>query len=284
MGKLKIEKKYKTFSYKKFFIVLTSLFLAAIYISPLYVLITNSFKTQKGFFQSVISLPNKETFTMENYKNAFSKLNYVKSFSNSLYITIVSVALILLFSSMAAWILVRTDSKISKIIFVSFSIAILIPFQSTMLPLMMVSKKLNLLNPAGLILMYVGFGMSFSIFTIHGFIKNIPKELEEAAIIDGCNFLQLFFRIVVPLLKVILISVAVLNIIWIWNDYLLPSIVLKNPEDKTLPLMTYNFFGEYSKKWDLATAALFMCVIPVIVFYSLAQKYIISGITEGSIK
>ena len=255
-----------------------------IYISPIYILITNSLKTQKGFFESVISLPSKETFTIENYKDAFFKLNYFKSFFNSLYITVISVVLILLFSSMAAWVLVRTRSKISKIIFVSFSFAILIPFQSTMLPLMMVSKRLKLLNPLGLIFMYVGFGMSLSIFIIHGFIKNIPKELEEAAIIDGCSFIQLFFKIVLPLLKVVLISVAILNIIWIWNDYLLPSIVLTQAKDKTLPLMTYTFFGEYSKKWDLATAALFMCIIPIIVFYSWTQKYIISGITEGSIK
>ena len=277
-------KEKKSFSFKKFFIGLFGFLLAMIYISPIYILITNSLKTQKGFFESVISLPSKETFTIENYKDAFFKLNYFKSFFNSLYITVISVVLILLFSSMAAWVLVRTRSKISKIIFVSFSFAILIPFQSTMLPLMMVSKRLKLLNPLGLIFMYVGFGMSLSIFIIHGFIKNIPKELEEAAIIDGCSFIQLFFKIVLPLLKVVLISVAILNIIWIWNDYLLPSIVLTQAKDKTLPLMTYTFFGEYSKKWDLATAALFMCIIPIIVFYSWTQKYIISGITEGSIK
>ena len=280
----KIKNNNKKFSFKRLFIAILGFVLAIFYISPLYVLLTNSFKTEKGFFESVISLPNKSTFTIENYKNAFSKLNYIGSFFNSLYITLISVFFIILFSSMAAWVLVRTKTKISRLIFILFSFSILIPFQSTMLPLLMVSKKIGLLNPAGLIFMYIGFGVSISIFMIHGFIKNIPKELEEAAIIDGCNQTQVFFKIVLPLLKIILISVGVLNIIWIWNDFLLPSIVLTEAKWKTLPLMTYNFFGEYSKKWDLATAALFICILPVIVFYSWSQKYIISGITEGSIK
>lgn len=272
------------YTIKKLFLALFGFILAILYLFPIYILFINSFKTQKGLFENVISIPNKDTFTIENYKNAFLKLNYFRSFFNSLTITVISVILILLFSSMAAWALVRNKSMSSKIIFGLFSISILIPFQSTMLPLLMITKKIKLLNPVGLIIMYVGFGVSLSIFMIHGFIKNIPKELEEAATIDGCGFFQLFFRIVIPLLKSALISVAILNIIWIWNDFLLPSIVLTEQKWKTLPLMTYNFFGEYSKKWDLATAALFICIIPIIVFYSWTQKYIISGMTEGSIK
>ncbi len=258
--------------------------LAIIYLSPIYVLLINSFKTQKSVSENVLSLPNKETFTIENYKNAFLKLDYLRSFLNSFIITIISVFLILLFSTMAAWALVRTKSKISKVIFGLFSISILIPFQSTMLPLLMISKKIGFLNPVGLIIMYIGFGVSFSIFMIYGFIKNIPKELEEAAKVDGCGFFQLFFKITLPLLKIALICVAILNIIWIWNDFLLPSIVLTKQEWKTLPLVTYNFFGEYEKNWSLATAVLFICILPIIIFYSLTQKYVISGMTKGSIK
>ena len=269
---------------KKFLFVLASVILSIIYIFPIYILILNSFKTQKGLFENVLGLPNKETFTLNNYKEAFSKLNFFHSFFNSLFITVISVILILLVSSMAAWVLVRYKTKISKALFILFTVSMIIPFQCTMLPLLMVSKNVGLLNPIGLIFMYVGFGVGMSIFIMHGFIKNVPEELEEAAVIDGCNVFQLFFVVVMPLLKVILISVAVINVMWIWNDFLLPSIVLLKPEWKTLPLMTYSFFGAYSKEWDLKAAALFMCILPIIVFYLWSQKYVISGITEGSIK
>ncbi len=274
----------KKFKINKLFLTFFGFILAAIYLLPIYILLINSFKTQKGFFENILSIPNKETFTVENYKNAFLKLNFLRSFLNSFAITIISVFFILLFSTMAAWILVRTKTKTSKVIFCLLSISILIPFQSTMLPLLMVFKKIKLLNPIGLIIIYIGFGVSFSIFILHGFIKNIPKELEEAAAIDGCGFFQLFFRIIIPLLKTALIFVSVLNVIWIWNDFLLPSVVLTDQKWKTLPLMTYNFFGEYSKNWDLATAALFICITPIIIFYSWAQKYIVSGMTKWSIK
>ena len=186
---------------------------------------------------------------------------------------------------MAAWVLVRHKNKIGKLIFIVFSVSTLIPFQCVMMPLSSVAKKLHLLNPAGLIFMYVGFGISVSVLMIHGFIKNIPEELEESAIIDGCNVFQLFFLIVMPLLRVILITVAVLNIMWIWNDFLLPFLIIGGKQNwLTLPLKTYNFFSEYAKRWDLASAGLIMCMVPVIVFYICAQKYIIRGITEGAIK
>lgn len=280
----KLNNNKKKFKISKLFLAFFGFILATMYLSPIFILLINSFKTQKGFFENVLSIPNKDTFTVENYKNAFLKLNYLHPFFNSLAITIISVFFILLLSTMAAWALVRTKSKISKVIFGLFSVSILIPFQSTMLPLLMIYKKIGLLNPIGLIIIYIGFGVNFSIFIIQRFIKNIPKELEEAAIIDRCGFFQLFFRIIIPLLKTVLIPVAILNIIWIWNDFLLPSIILTEQKWKTLPLMIYNFFGEYSNNWNLATAALFMCITPIIIFYSLTQKYIINGMTKGSIK
>ena len=140
------------------------------------------------------------------------------------------------------------------------------------------------MNRPGLVFMYVGFGCSMSIVLLHGFIKNVPVELEEAATIDGCNIFQTFFYIVVPLLKTILVTVAVINVMWIWNDFLLPSLVINKDGMQTLPLRTYLFFGHFTKKWDLATAALILCMIPIIIFYLCCQKHIVKGITDGAVK
>lgn len=271
--------------FKKCFLYTLGIVLAIFYVFPIYILLLNSFKTQRALFLDVLGLPNSTSFTFKNYLEAFERLKYFKSFFNSLYITIFSVILILLVSSMAAWVLVRHKTKISKLIFIVFSVSMLVPFQCVMIPLNSVAKKLHLLNPFGLIFMYIGFGVSLSVLMIHGFIKNIPEELEESAIIDGCNVFQLFFVIVVPLLRVILITVAVLNIMWIWNDFLLPFLIIGGKQNYlTLPLKTYNFFSEYAKRWDLASAGLIMCMVPVILFYTWTQKYIIKGITDGAIK
>lgn len=270
---------------KKCFFYISGLILGAFFIFPIYILALNSFKTQKALFLNVLSFPSSSTVTLKNYEGAFERLNYFKSFINSLYITSVAVFFILLVSSMAAWVLVRHKTKLSKFIFIMFAVSTLIPFQCVMIPIVQIAKKLNLMNPTGLIFMYVGFGLSLSVIMIHGFVKNIPEELEEAAVIDGCNVFQLFFIIVVPLLRVILITVGVLNIMWIWNDYLLPSLIIASNQDwMTLPLRTYSFFSEYAKRWDLASAGLMMCMLPVIIFYFWTQKYVIKGITEGAIK
>lgn len=273
------------FKLKKVFFYFVGLVLVAFFVFPFYILGLNSFKTQKALFLNVLSLPNAETITFENYKGAFERLSYFKSFFNSFYITVLSVFLILLVSSMAAWVLVRYKTRISRFVFIVFAVSTLVPFQCVMIPTVQVAKRLNLMNPMGLVFMYVGFGVSLSVVMIHGFIKNIPEELEEAAVLDGCNVVQLFFIIVVPLLRVVLITVGVLNVMWIWNDYLLPSLIIaSNQSWMTLPLRTYSFFSEYAKRWDLASAGLMMCMLPVVLFYFRAQKYIVRGITEGSIK
>ena len=150
-----------------------------------------------------------------------------------------------------------------------------------MLPLVNVMSKLHLMNRPGLVFMYMGFGCAMSIILFHGFIKNIPVELEEAATIDGCNMFQTFFLIVAPLLKGIIATVAVINAMWIWNDFLLPSLVINKNGMQTLPLRTYLFFGQFTKKWDLATAALVLCMVPIVVFYLSCQKHIVKGITAG---
>lgn len=263
---------------------IAGIFLGCLFLFPIYILVLNSFKNTKGIFTDVIGFPNKETFTLVNYSNAFEALEYARSFMNSLIITVIATILILLISSMAAWVLVRYKTKTSKIIFLLFAAAMLIPFQCVMLPLVGFASRINIMNPQGLILMYMGFGCSMAIVMFHGFIKNIPEELEEAATIDGCGSFRLFFTIVLPLMKTILITVAVLNVMWIWNDYLLPSLIINKPGWQTLPLKTYLFFGQFAKRWDLASAGLIMCIIPIIVFYLCCQKHIVQGITDGAIK
>ena len=255
-----------------------------IFLSPLYIAFTNSFKTQKGIYSNTISLPSKEFFTLGNYVQAFKDLDFFSSFMNSFLITASGTLLIVFFSSMAAWMLVRTKTKISGFVFFLFAAAMLIPFQSVMLPLINLMGKLHLLNPVGLVFMYVGFGSSLSIIMYHGFIKNVPLELEEAATIDGCNKLQIFWLIVFPLLKPITVTVSILNAMWIWNDFLLPQLVINRPGWQTIPLKMFYFFGEYSKQWNLALAGLVLAMIPIIIFYVFAQKHIVKGITQGSIK
>lgn len=257
---------------------------ALIFLAPLYIVFTNSFKTSKGIFTNVLGLPGKATFTLNNYAQAFKDLNFMHSLMNSLLITIISTVLIIIFASMAAWMLVRSKSKWSTFLFFLFAAAMLIPFQSVMLPLINILGKLNLLNPAGLILAYLGFGSSLSIVLYHGFIKGIPLELEEAAVIDGCNKFQVFWFIVFPLLKPITVTVSILNVMWVWNDFLLPQLIINKPEWHTIPLKMFYFFGQYSKRWDLALAGLVIGMIPIILFYFFAQKHIVKGITQGSIK
>jgi raffinose/stachyose/melibiose transport system permease protein len=184
---------------------------------------------------------------------------------------------------MAAWMLQRTKTKMSNGILMLFVISMIIPFQAVMLPLVRIMGKLNLLNAGGLIFMYLGFQGAMSIFLYHGFLKNIPRELDEAAMIDGCTPFQTFRYIIFPLLKPITVTVAILNLVAIWNDYLLPSLVI-NGKNPTIPLKTFLFFGEYTKQWHLALAGLVIAILPVIIFYFFAQKQVLSSMVEGSVK
>lgn len=256
--------------------------LALVFISPVLILLNSSFKTLPEIYIDVLALPKQ--FSFGNYVQALQKLDFFTSFKNSLVITVVSVVLILITTSMAAWALVRYHTKLSSGLFMLFSAALLIPFQCVMLPLVDLMSNINMMNRPGLVFMYIGFGSSMSIVLFHGFIKNIPLELEEAAMIDGCNLFQTFFLIVMPLLKTITITVATINTMWIWNDFLLPQLVINKAGWQTLPLKTYLFFGQFTKKWDLATAGLVLCMIPILIFYLFGQKYIVQGVTDGAIK
>ncbi|WML47154.1 carbohydrate ABC transporter permease [Neobacillus sp. PS3-34] len=266
----------------KFPIEILGILLALLWLSPFYLMIVNSFKTKKEMFTDVLRLP--AAFNLDNYKEAFTELDFVSTFLNSLLITVVSVAVIIIFSSIAAYALSRSKSKISTVFFFIFVAAMLIPFQSVMIPLVTIFGKVGMLNRFGIIFMYLGFGSSLSIFLFHGTLSGIPRSLDEAATIDGCNKFQVFWYVIFPVLKPITVTVGILNTIWIWNDYLLPSLVINQEGMQTIPLRMFFFFGEYTKQWHLALAGLTIAIIPVIVAYFFAQREIIKGISEGAVK
>ncbi|MDT2814814.1 carbohydrate ABC transporter permease [Vagococcus carniphilus] len=256
--------------------------LAIVWIFPFYLMVSNSLKTKREIFTNTLGTPKDLTF--ENYPQAFENLDFVRTFFNSLLITVVSVVFIVLLSSLASYALQRVKSKISGILFMLFVAAMLIPFQSVMIPLVTIFGKVNQLNMGGLIFMYIGFGSSMSIFLYHGAMKAIPKSLDEAAIIDGASRWQIFRYVIFPMLKPTTVTVALLNTMWIWNDYLLPSLVVNKEGTQTIPLKMFFFFGEYTKQWHLALAGLVIAIIPVIIFYFIMQKQIIAGVSDGAVK
>ena len=212
-------------------------------------------------------------------------MNFLKAIGNSTVITVISIFLILLTSSMAAYFLVRHKWKINKIIFAILVASMIVPFQAIMIPLVSIYGKLNLMNSKWILMfMYMGFGQAFAIFIFHGFIKNIPLEMEESGLIDGCSKVQSFFQIVFPLLRPVLVTVLILDVLWIWNDYLLPSLVLLSPAERTLPLSTYSFFNTYSVDYAPLMAGIVLTIIPVVIVYLFSQKQIIHGVVQGAIK
>ncbi|UYZ36590.1 carbohydrate ABC transporter permease [Clostridium beijerinckii] len=268
--------------------------LALIILSPFILVILNSAKTSADIVISPLSIPNKWGQMLTNFKNVIhnDSFNYWKSFFSSLFITVVSLALLSLFSSMTAWVLCRNKKKWSGFIFMLLVAAMVIPFQVVMLPLLSTFRNISnflgiqmLQSYQGVIFAYLGFGGSMSVFILHGFIKGIPRELEEAAWIDGCSPEGTFFRIIFPLLKPVQMTILILNGIWIWNDYLLPSLMLGlNGKIKTLPVAVSAFVGSYVKQWDLILSAAFLAMIPIIILFLFAQKQIIKGIVDGAIK
>ncbi|MBN1764698.1 MAG: carbohydrate ABC transporter permease [Sedimentisphaerales bacterium] len=250
---------------------------------PFYLMINNSFKTTQLFVESPFSLPEKLNYF--NYIDAFQKMNFWNAILNSTIITILSVALLLITASMSAYFLLRSNWKISKVIFAIMVASLVVPFQTLMIPLVKIYGSMEILdNKWILIFMYMGFGQSFAIVIFHGFMKNIPIELEEAAMIDGANRMQVFFRVVFPLLRPVMLTVLILDVLWIWNDYLLPSLVLLSPSERTLPLSTYHFFSTYSVDYAPLMAGLVLTILPVLIVFLIAQRRIIEGVVQGAIK
>jgi raffinose/stachyose/melibiose transport system permease protein len=271
-------------------------FLILLFLFPVGILFWVSVKTPKDISNNLLGWPTQWNLS-ENYSKAVEKMDFVVGIRNSLIVTIISTVCLCVFSSMAAWVLVRRKSKISTFIFMLFSVSMLIPFQCVMIPLLKLWGKrgisgmdffgynFNFLSHTGLILAYIGFGSAMSILLYHGFIKGIPVELEEAAAIDGCSNVGIFFKIVFPLLGPITTTVAIINIMWIWNDYLLPKQMIGGTRSYwTLPLQTYSFFGSFTVDWGVAAAALLLIMAPVIIFYLVAQKKIVKGVVDGAVK
>ncbi|OPA76127.1 sugar ABC transporter permease [Paenibacillus selenitireducens] len=259
------------------------LLVGLLFLVPFYFLFVNSVKSFGDLLTSAASLP--KSIEWGNYARAFEITRFPEAFLNSAVITIASNVLLVLISAMAAYKMVRRDSKFNRVLFVLFVAAMVVPFQSIMIPLVKVTSTLGLMNSIpGLIVCYLGFGVPMSVFLFHGFVKSIPLEIEEAATVDGSNAYGVFFRVVLPLMKPMLVTVFILNTLWIWNDYLLPSLMLQSQDLRTIPIATFAFFGQYTKQWDLALPALVMGILPVIVFFLSMQKYIIEGITAGAVK
>lgn len=257
--------------------------IALIFLIPFYFLLVNSVKPFGEILSDAASWP--ASFQWSNYVQAWQAIEFPKAFVNSLIVTLVSNVLLLLISSMAAYQMVRHDTLFNRILFVILVAAMVVPFQSIMLPLMEVTNVLGLNNSLfGLIICYLGFGASLSVFLFHGFIKSVPLEIEQAARVDGTSRYGVFFRIVCPLLQPMFVTVLILNTLWIWNDYLMPSLILSDPKLNTIPIATYMLFGQFTKQWDLALPALVLGIAPVVIFFLSMQKYIVSGIAAGAVK
>lgn len=275
-------------------LLLIGLLLFVVFFFPFWMVLINSAKGPFEITNDPLALPSNWGELFGNIAKIWTSPNiqYQSSFFSSIIITAGSLLLLNVLSAQAAWALVRTHSRSSTLIFAAFVAAMVIPFQIVMFPLLSWFRTVTdftgirlLRSFQGILLAYVGFGMSQSIFMFHGFIKSIPLELEEAATIDGCSRAEIFWRIVFPILKPIQATVLVLNGIWIWNDYLLPLLVLgKGNEIMTIPLAISNFAGAYVKQWDLIMTAILMAMVPVVIFFLIAQKSIIKGMVAGSIK
>ena len=261
---------------------------AAVVVAPLLIVLMNSFKTKNSIALEPFVFPTSKTFAgFNNYITGVKQSNFFSSFLNSLLITVCSTVLILIFCSMAAWFLTRVKTWWTKVIYYVIIFSMIVPFQMVMLPLTGVASTLNLDNVIGVIFIYVGFGAGLSTFMYAGFVKSVPVDIEESAMIDGCNPVQTFFHVVFPVMKPTTITIAILNVMWIWNDYLLPYMVLGTTKGKTtLPVaIQISMQGGYGDiNMGAFMAMIVLTIIPVIVFYLFCQKYIIKGVIAGAVK
>jgi raffinose/stachyose/melibiose transport system permease protein len=250
---------------------------------PIYMGLLNSVKTQSEMLTNILSFPAHYQF--KNYPGAFAKIHFLRSLLNTIEIAVIGLIGIIVCASLAGYKLSRTKGRLSAFLFGLFILSMLIPFHSIMITLVKISKELSIQGSIyGLGLIYIGLGVSMAIFLYHGFVKSIPRDLDEAAVIDGCGELKLFYTVIFPLLLPVTATIAILNLLWIWNDFLLPLLMLTDSDRYTLLLSTNMLFGEYSNDWSNILAALVLAMLPVVIFYLILQKYILNGIAEGAIK
>lgn len=266
------------------FIVLVILALA--FIAPIIIVLMNSFKDKFSISDTPFALPTADTFSgLDNYVSGIEKTDYWSAFGYTLYITLLSLAVIVLFDAMTAWYITRVKSKYSSALFYLFIFSMVVPFQMVMFTMSKTANILHIDNPTGIVLLYLGFGSGMAVFLYSGFVKSIPIDIEEAALIDGCNPIQEFFMVVFPIMKPIAITVAILDAMWIWNDYLMPYLVLDIKSVKTISIAVQYLQGGYgSRDMGAMMAVLVLTIIPIVVFYLACQKYIIKGIVAGAVK
>ncbi|HZG85449.1 carbohydrate ABC transporter permease [Paenibacillus sp.] len=276
-------------SMRKLLVPLTYLMLLAAFVLftfPFFLIIVNSFKSNGEILESPFSWPT--TFDLGHFSEVIRMMDFFVTFRNTFVITGVSVALILLFSAMTAHYLVRHNTKFNNVFFMVMVASMIIPFQSIMIPLVYIyGAKLGLIEAAPmplLIALYIGFGSAMSVFIYHGFIKSVPLELEEASFIDGCTKRQSFFKIVLPIMAPTSVTIGILNVLWIWNDYLLPSLILVQDKYYTMPIKMKVFNGTYMNNWELLIPAILLTILPILIVYLFGQRFIIKGVMQGAIK
>lgn len=259
--------------------------LSILFLAPIFIVLMNSFKGQFSISVAPFQLPDSQTFAgLTNYVNGIQKIGFMQAFAYSLFITVCSVAVIILFTAMTAWYIVRVKNKTTSMLYYLFVFSMIVPFQMVMFTMSKIANILHLDNPIGIIAIYLGFGSGLSVFIFSGFLKGIPLDIEEAAVIDGCNPIQTFFLVVFPILRPTAITVAILNAMWIWNDYLLPYLVIGN-KYKTIPIAVQYLQGGYgSRDMGALMAMLILAIIPIVVFYLTCQKHIIRGVVAGAVK
>lgn len=261
------------------------LILSLLFIAPVIIVLMNSFKGQFYISDAPFVLPTSETFAgLTNYINGIEKTGFFSAFGYSLFITVSSVLLLTFGASMTSWYLIRSKNRFSSILYYLYVFSMIVPFQMVMFTMSKIANLLHLDNPIGIIFIYLGFGAGLSVFIFSGFVKGIPMEIEEAAVVDGCNPVKMFFSIIFPILRPTAVTVAILNAMWIWNDYLLPYLVIGN-DYKTLPIAIQYLQGGYgSRDMGALMAMLVLAIIPIIIFYLICQKYIIKGVVAGAVK
>lgn len=278
-----MRRKHKKHIIKTWILSIAALAVGIVFVSPLYLVFVNSVKTVREIYLSPLGLPVE--ISWNNFGRVMEKIDFGQALKNSLFFVVFGVAGLLVICSMAAYRLARHRTRVNKFVSLLLVSSILVPFQTVMIPLIKIIASIGLYNTRiGVLLAYYGYGIPFAVFLFYGFLSSIPREIEEAALIDGGSLFQVYRCIILPLLKPICVTVAVLDVLWIYNDFLLPFVLISDNELRTLPLVMYTFFTAYERPWDLAMASLTMVLTPAIIMFVILQKQITGGIVSGAVK
>ena len=278
-----MRRKHKKHIIKTWILSIAALAVGIVFVSPLYLVFVNSVKTVREIYLSPLGLPVE--ISWNNFGRVMEKIDFGQALKNSLFFVVFGVAGLLVICSMAAYRLARHRTRVNKFVYLLLVSSILVPFQTVMIPLIKIIASIGLYNTRiGVLLAYYGYGIPFAVFLFYGFLSSIPREIEEAALIDGSSLFQVYRCIILPLLKPICVTVAVLDVLWIYNDFLLPFVLISDNELRTLPLVMYTFFTAYERPWDLAMASLTMVLTPAIIMFVILQKQITGGIVSGAVK